>query len=47
MTYYECDGCGRLDRLVGAAGETTFRPCAACEERTRWTIAFAGDGISP
>lgn len=47
MTYYECSGCGRLDRFGGVAGREAFRPCAACEQRTRWTLAFEGEGTSP
>lgn len=46
MTYYECTGCGRVDRF-GGAGDDAYRPCAACEERTRWTLAFEGRGTSP
>jgi hypothetical protein len=46
MTYYECTGCGRIDRFGGTGGDA-YRPCAACDERTRWTLAFKGEGTSP
>jgi predicted nucleic acid-binding Zn ribbon protein len=47
MMYYECTGCGRIDRLAGAHGDDAYHHCAPCEERTRWTVAFEGEGVSP
>ncbi|WP_226479395.1 hypothetical protein [Natrinema amylolyticum] len=45
--YYECTRCGRLNRFGHLEPDEAYRPCASCEEHTRWKPAFDGEGMSP
>lgn len=48
MTYYECSDCGQLADFLDASPREIVRPCPACEEPCRWTLAFVDDedGVS-
>ena len=46
MTHYECSGCGQLSRFGAPDRHTLVRTCPVCEEETRWTPAFEGEGVS-
>lgn len=45
--YYECTNCGHLDRFGYLEPDETYRTCPSCEDRTRWELAFEGEGMSP
>ncbi|WP_254536034.1 hypothetical protein [Halomarina litorea] len=44
--YYECADCGQMTTFADVERSSVVRPCPVCEERTRWTTAFEGEGVS-
>jgi hypothetical protein len=46
MTQYECTSCGQLGRFTRFDGGAFVADCPVCEEQTRWTVAFEGEGVS-
>lgn len=46
MTRYECSECGTTMDLLDTTGSDRMEPCPVCDEQTRWTLAFAGEGVS-
>jgi NAD-dependent SIR2 family protein deacetylase len=46
MTQYECTECGALGRFTRVDGSAFIAECPACEEQTRWAVAFEGEGVT-
>lgn len=46
MTQYECTECGTMGRFTRFDGGVFVANCPACEEQTRWEVAFQGEGVA-
>jgi predicted RNA-binding Zn-ribbon protein involved in translation (DUF1610 family) len=46
MTQFECTECGQLGRFTVMDRSSFEMDCPACDERTLWTIAFEGEGVT-